>query len=72
MPARRLRMSCEFSEMQVVRWCGEDARILEVRGDRVALLRLRDDQTILTTLDVLRDEQPLEGYGPRSLLGPVA
>lgn len=61
----------EFIPGSEVMWHGEPADVVEVRGDRVALTRLRDQQTILTTVHLLRIEQPTPLQTLRSLLGPM-
>lgn len=59
----------EFIPGAEVLWHGAAARVVEVRGDRVALSRASDDQTILTTIDLLQGQQPV--VLRRSLLGPT-
>lgn len=46
-----------------VLWHGVPARVVECRGDRVALTRLSDSMTIITTSDILRAHQPVKPTG---------
>jgi len=49
-----------------VLWRGAAARVIEIRGERIALTRLSDEMTVITTDAMLRTHQVALGARERA------